>query len=51
MHWEPLGMALLLAVLGTFMGMAFIGPTVGPSRRVGSRRSASDFICKHMPEL
>ena len=44
-------MALLLAVLGTFMGMAFIGPTVGPSRRIGSRRSAAEFIWKHMPEV
>jgi len=51
MHWEPLGMALLLAVLGTFMGMAFIGPTVGPSRRIGSRSSAADFIWKRMPEV
>lgn len=43
-------MALLLLVLGVFMGMAFIGPTMGPSRR-GSRRTAAAFIWKHMPEV
>ncbi len=44
-------MAVLLLLLGVFMGMAFIGPESGPSRR-GSRRSATaQFIWKSIPAV